>query len=201
MENATYLDKLLICLALILFLTIVWTILIGIMYRNSTPKKVTKKSLLLDEDLDDDEELVITKKTTKEKKTKEKKKRKRIIKINKNKDKNKEEYVQVKFYGTKKNLIYVAPNGIKLKKNDKVKVRTDEGKIRTATVTKGVYKREKYKTYPKLVVPEFAKITYIGKAGVDNDEVISEAPYKGMTDDIRNGKYFDKDYKSPVEKC
>ena len=25
--------------------------------------------------------------------------------------------------------------------------------------------REEYKTYPKLVVSEFAKITYIGKAG------------------------------------
>ena len=55
--------------------------------------------------------------------------------------------------------------------------------------------REKYKTYSKFVVPEFAKITYIGKAGLNNDEVISEAPYKGLTDDIRNGKYFDKDYK------
>ena len=55
--------------------------------------------------------------------------------------------------------------------------------------------REKYKTYPKFVVPEFAKITYIGKAGLNNDEVISEAPYKGLTDDIRNGKYYDKDYK------
>ena len=55
--------------------------------------------------------------------------------------------------------------------------------------------REKYKTYPKFVVTEFAKITYIGKAGLNNDEVISEAPYKGLTDDIRNGKYYDKDYK------
>ena len=45
--------------------------------------------------------------------------------------------------------------------------------------------REKYETYPKYVVPEFANITYIGAAGLDNDDVISEAPYKGMTDDIR----------------
>lgn len=55
--------------------------------------------------------------------------------------------------------------------------------------------REKYETYPKHVVPEFSTITYIGFAGVDNEEVVSEAPYKGMTDDIRNGKYFDENYK------
>ena len=54
--------------------------------------------------------------------------------------------------------------------------------------------RLKYETYPKYVVPEFATISYIGKAGQNNDEVIAEAPYKGMTDDIRNGKYFDENY-------
>ena len=55
--------------------------------------------------------------------------------------------------------------------------------------------RLKYDTYPKYLVPEFAKITYIGKAGQNNDDVIAEAPYKGMTDDIRNGKYFDENYR------
>lgn len=55
--------------------------------------------------------------------------------------------------------------------------------------------REKYATYPKLVVPEFAHITYIGNAGQDNEEVIAEVPYANMTDDIRNGKYFDKNYR------
>lgn len=55
--------------------------------------------------------------------------------------------------------------------------------------------REKYETYPKYVVPEFATITYMANAGQNNDSVISEAPYKGMTDDIRNGKYFDQNYK------
>lgn len=54
--------------------------------------------------------------------------------------------------------------------------------------------REKYETYPKLVVPEFAKITYIGEARVNNDEVIAEDPYEGMTDDIRNGNYYDEHY-------
>ena len=54
--------------------------------------------------------------------------------------------------------------------------------------------REKYPTYPKYVVPEFATITYMGDAGTDNNEVISEAPYAGMTDDIRNGRYFTPDY-------
>lgn len=55
--------------------------------------------------------------------------------------------------------------------------------------------REKYATYPKLLVPEFAVITYMGKAGQNNEDVIAEGPYKGMTDDIRNGRYFDSDYK------
>lgn len=55
--------------------------------------------------------------------------------------------------------------------------------------------REKYATYPKLVVPEFAKITYQGAAGQNNDEVINEAPYAGMTDDIRAGKFYDANYR------
>ncbi len=42
--------------------------------------------------------------------------------------------------------------------------------------------REKYATYPKL-------------AGQNNEDVISEAPYEGLPDDIRNGKYFDDNYK------
>lgn len=54
--------------------------------------------------------------------------------------------------------------------------------------------REKYETYPKYVVPEFVTISYIGKAGQNNDDVIAEAPYKGMTDDIRAGKYYDAEY-------
>ncbi len=55
--------------------------------------------------------------------------------------------------------------------------------------------REKYETYPKLVVPEFANITYIGDAGIDNEDVISEAPYDNLPDDIRSGKYFNAEYK------
>lgn len=55
--------------------------------------------------------------------------------------------------------------------------------------------REKYDTYPKLVVPEFARITYIGDAGQNNEDVISEAPYDGITDDIREERYFDENYR------
>jgi phenolic acid decarboxylase len=55
--------------------------------------------------------------------------------------------------------------------------------------------REKYETYPKLVVPEFATITYMGDAGIDNEDVISEEPYEGMTNGIREGRYFDENYK------
>ncbi len=54
--------------------------------------------------------------------------------------------------------------------------------------------REKYETYPKLVVPEFANITYMVNAGQNNEDVISEAPYTEMPNDIRNGKYFDENY-------
>ena len=55
--------------------------------------------------------------------------------------------------------------------------------------------REKYETYPKLLVPEFANITYMGAAGLNNEDVISEAPYEVMPSDIREGRYFDKNYK------
>lgn len=55
--------------------------------------------------------------------------------------------------------------------------------------------REKYETYPKMVVPEFATMTYIGNAGQNNDEVINEEPYNGMPDDIRAGKFYDENYK------
>lgn len=48
--------------------------------------------------------------------------------------------------------------------------------------------REKYETYPKYVVPEFADITYEKNEGINNEKVISEAPYDGMTNDIRSGK-------------
>lgn len=46
-----------------------------------------------------------------------------------------------------------------------------------------------------MLVPEFANITYMGAAGLNNEDVISEAPYEGMPSDIREGRYFDKNYK------
>lgn len=49
--------------------------------------------------------------------------------------------------------------------------------------------REKYDTYPKYVVPEFATITYVGQPGTNNEQVIAEAPYNGMTQDIRDDKF------------
>ncbi|MBF7023331.1 phenolic acid decarboxylase [Staphylococcus kloosii] len=48
--------------------------------------------------------------------------------------------------------------------------------------------REKYETYPKYVLDEFSDITFIKNVGVDNEKVISKAPYEGMTDDIRAEK-------------
>lgn len=51
--------------------------------------------------------------------------------------------------------------------------------------------REKYPTYPKLVVPEFAKMTYIGTAGVNNEDVINEDLSPVMTTDILAGHFYD----------
>lgn len=48
--------------------------------------------------------------------------------------------------------------------------------------------RLKYDTYPKHVVPEFADITFSKNEGVNNEKVISQAPYEGMTNNIRAGK-------------
>lgn len=117
----TEVDKLLVCLAIILFLTIIWTILIGIMYNMNTYKRTSKKKLSLDYDDDEfDDEYDNDKLET---------------------------YVQVRFYKTNKDLIYVAPKNVILNKGDKLKVLTDEGDIRTCKVVKGNYTREKYKTY------------------------------------------------------
>ena len=170
-ENGiTNTDKLLICLAIILFLTIIWTILIGIMYKMKSNDVVVKKTnkFLLDDD-EDEEKVVVknttvkakkttTKKTKKTKKATTKKTRKTNKKSNtvkasavtpivKEANTNKEVYVKVRFYRTDRDLIYVAPENVILKKGDKIKVRTDEGDIRTATVAQGNYLREKYKTY------------------------------------------------------
>lgn len=157
-------DKLLICLAIILLLTIVWTILIGIMYKMRDNTTVVKKSKFLLDDDDDDDVVVVkskkkkttTRKTkaTKKASTKKAKSTKKASTRNTNKTTSyitsrtdKETYVKVKFYGTSKNLIYVAPENVILRKGDKVKVRTDEGETRTATIVQGNYTRDKYKTY------------------------------------------------------
>jgi len=111
-------DKLLICLAIVLLLTIIWTILIGIMYSIRGNKTTKKKKILNDFENDDDLET----------------------------------YVQVRFYRTKKDLIYAAPKMTILKVGDKIKVLTDEGEIRTCRVVKGNYTRKKYKNYEYQVL-------------------------------------------------
>ena len=50
--------------------------------------------------------------------------------------------------------------------------------------------RLKYDTYPKYVVPEFATITYMKQVGANNEKIIAEAPYEGMADEIRSGKFY-----------
>lgn len=48
--------------------------------------------------------------------------------------------------------------------------------------------RVKYETYPKYVVAEFGDIFYSKNEGVNNEKVISQAPYDGMVKDIVEGK-------------
>lgn len=47
---------------------------------------------------------------------------------------------------------------------------------------------ENYETYPKYVIHEFADITFIENAGVNNENMVAQAPYEEMTDDIHAGK-------------
>jgi phenolic acid decarboxylase len=49
-------------------------------------------------------------------------------------------------------------------------------------------KHSAIKKNPKYVVPEFADITFFKNEGVNNEIVISQAPYEGMTNDMRSGK-------------
>ncbi|KPI84256.1 Phenolic acid decarboxylase [Leptomonas seymouri] len=48
--------------------------------------------------------------------------------------------------------------------------------------------RLKYETYPKSLVSEFSKITFMKNWGANNENVVSQMPYPGMCDDIRSGK-------------
>lgn len=48
--------------------------------------------------------------------------------------------------------------------------------------------RLKYEAFPKYVVSEFAAITFFKNEGINNEKVISQAPYERMTNDIRSGK-------------
>lgn len=48
--------------------------------------------------------------------------------------------------------------------------------------------REKYETYPKQLVGEFANIIFAENAGLDNEEIICCAPYDGIIEDIIAGK-------------
>ena len=50
--------------------------------------------------------------------------------------------------------------------------------------------RLKYDTYPKFELYEFSTITYNKYVGENDESIISVAPYKGMTDEIRDGKFY-----------
>lgn len=163
-------DKLLICIALILLITIVWTILIGIIYKIAEKNATTtKKRIIYDDDDDeeydnykeDDEYLIEeslyenvpeTKKTVKVasskttatktlKNTNKKKTTKKSTTLNSNK----ETYVAVRIARAKEDTIYLVPKNTIFQKGDKIKINVDN-EIKNATVTKGNYRREKYKS-------------------------------------------------------
>ncbi|WP_274705839.1 phenolic acid decarboxylase [Fructilactobacillus cliffordii] len=48
--------------------------------------------------------------------------------------------------------------------------------------------RNQYPTYPKTVVSEFSTITFQQHRGINNENVIAQAPYQGMVNDIKTGK-------------
>ena len=50
--------------------------------------------------------------------------------------------------------------------------------------------RLKYDTYPKFELYEFSTIKYNKYVGENDESIISVAPYKGMTDEIRDGKFY-----------
>ena len=154
-------DKLLICIALILLITIVWTILIGIIYklaeRNSTI--VSKKKIYVEDDEDDEDDysnylekkedeyetvkVVETKtKTSPKKKTKSNSSKTKTITKVVNTDK--ETYVRVRFARAKEDTIYMIPKNTIFDEGDKIKINVD-GEIKNATVTKGNYRRDRYK--------------------------------------------------------
>ena len=125
--SVTEIDKLLICLVLILVLTIVWALLIGIMCK-MTERKPKKINTIIE--LDDENKQKVTKK-------RKKPKRKTAVL---------ETYVKIRFNEDDKKLIFVAPKNIELVKGQEIKVQVDKDTVQTAKVAKGNYIREKYKT-------------------------------------------------------
>ena len=154
-------DKLLICVIILLFITIVWTILIGIMFKLNERRYYYNQLLrngnndfdgryILDEDKK--EEDVVAKKVIVEspKKT-TKKTTKKVVRVSANKEN--ETYVKIRFLKSDKKIIYIAPKGVTLSTGDRIKVRVDNDTVRTAVVVKGNYTRKVYKnndTYKTL---------------------------------------------------
>ena len=50
--------------------------------------------------------------------------------------------------------------------------------------------RDKYDTYPKHLVSNMGDITYSKNVGTNNENLISVAPYEGLTDEIRSGSFY-----------
>jgi hypothetical protein len=150
-------DKLLICVIILLFITIVWTILVGIMFKLNERRYYNRLSLRAKDEFDEkyyiDEKEDIEIEEEKKKvvvpakkiapKTETKTETKKETKVSKTKEE--ETYVKIRFYRSDRTLIYIAPKNMILKTGDKIKVRVDKDTVRTATVVKGNYTRKVYK--------------------------------------------------------
>ena len=124
-EGYTTFDMVLICLALILIITIVWTIIVAIIYRIIENKKY-----------------LYLRKYYYENCVKEEKVAKEIL--NESKEENKIEENKVE---SDKKLIYVAPKNIEFTEGQKIKVKQKDGTVKTAVVVKPNYTRNKYKSF------------------------------------------------------
>lgn len=163
-------DKLLVCIIILLFITIVWTMLITIMFRMNERKYYYSKKLVVKDDKEDEEDeeeeeddeeedeedtyfyddsddYDIEDDEDEEEIKYVKQEATKPVKVAKLIDSNLETYVKIRFYRSDRTLIYVAPKGKVLNKGDKIKVRIDEDTVRTAVVVKGNYTRKRYKNY------------------------------------------------------
>jgi len=144
-EGYTTFDMVLICLALILIITIVWTIIVAIIYKIIENKKYLYLRKYYYENCVKEEKVAkeILNESKEENKIEENK-----VEVKKKSDSLKQEtYVKIRFYKSDKKLIYVAPKNIDFTEGQKIKVKQKDGTVKTAVVVKPNYTRNKYKSF------------------------------------------------------